>query len=255
MVLAVGPITQNSVGSNTASLTVAAATGGNGPYTYQWYRSPTGTFSPGVGTLISGATSLTLNDTGLIPNSQYYYEVVVTDTGNSNATANSAELSVVTTAQQLSQNAFTMTTIAGVVDPTVSFGGTIPVMVDASEVETLYPGDPVMIVDSAGGVPKVTLCTADSDECLGFVNYNIKTVGFVAGDAMEISIGGNTQYLYATGAIARGVEVVLDRTNNGVKAANGSGGENIVGWAYDKATALGQLIRVRLKTPSFLFDA
>src|SRR6185312_7824244 len=96
MSLAVGPITQNSVADTTASLTCAAATGGVGPYTYQYYKSTTTGFSPGAGNIISGATALTLSDSGLIPNTTYYYKVVVTDTGNSNATATSAQLAVVT---------------------------------------------------------------------------------------------------------------------------------------------------------------
>jgi hypothetical protein len=40
-----------------------------------------------------------------------------------------------------------------------------------------------------------------------------------------------------------------------VKAATGSTGKRIVGFAFDKATLPGQLIRVSLKTPSFELDS
>jgi hypothetical protein len=60
MTLTAGAITQTAVTDTTASLVVAAATGGTRPYTYQWYRSTTSGFSPGGGNIISGATALTL---------------------------------------------------------------------------------------------------------------------------------------------------------------------------------------------------
>lgn len=252
MSLAVGPITQNSVASTTSSLTCAAATGGTGPYTYQWYKSTTSGFSPGAGNIISGATSLTLSDSGLIPNTTYYYVVVVTDTGNGNATANSAQLTVVTTPQVLSQNQFQLSPIVGMIDLRFPYNS-VSVMIDTSQATALYPGAAVKMVDSADGVPKVVGCSANSDEVLGFINYDIKTVAFTAGMPAEISMAGNVMYLYATGAISRGVQVSLDITTmGGVRSASGHTGDDIVGWAYDKASAAGALIRVFIKTPSFL---
>jgi hypothetical protein len=60
-------------------------------------------------------------------------------------------------------------------------------------------------------------------------------------------------YLYATTAIARGAQVQLDiSTVGGVAAKVGSSGADIVGFAFDKAAAVGALIRVRLGVPSFL---
>lgn len=253
MSLAVGPITQIAVQDTTAQLSCAAATGGVGPYTYQWYKSTTTGFSPGVGNIITGATSLTLNDTNMIPNTIYYYKVVVTDTGNSNATATSSQLAVTTTPQSLNPNQFAETQLAGVVDLRYAFN-TVSVQIDSTQATPLYPGAAVKIVDSANGVPKVVGCAANSDEVMGFINFDIKTVQFVAGSLAEISMGGNVIYLWATGAIARGVQVSLDLSSMAaVRSAAGNTGDNIVGWAYDKATAAGQLIRVSLRTPSFLF--
>ena len=60
----------------TLSLLGTAASGGTGPYTYQWYR----TFSAvGVYLAVAGATSLTLADTGLAAEQEYSYSLKATD--------------------------------------------------------------------------------------------------------------------------------------------------------------------------------
>jgi hypothetical protein len=79
------------VGNTTASVAVTAGTGGTSPYTYQWYRSATSGFTPGSGNSVSGATGLTLNDTGLTNGTTYYYVDKVTD--NASSTANSNQTS------------------------------------------------------------------------------------------------------------------------------------------------------------------
>lgn len=251
MTLTAGALSTVSVTSTTASLSSAVATSGTAPYTYQWYRSTTTGFSPGGGNIVAGATALTLNDSGLIPGTQYYYVVVVTDSAGSPATANSAQLSVSTQAPVQNPNQFAQAPYLGMIDMRFPYNS-ISVLIDQSQVSALYPGSAVKIVDSIGGVPKVVGCAANSDEVLGFINFDIKTVSFVAGVPAEISMGGNVMFLYATAAIARGVQVVPDlSTNGGVAPASAHTGSRIVGWAYDKASAPGQLIRVFLKTPSF----
>lgn len=105
MPLTVGPITQTLVGPTTASLVCAPATGGTGPYTYQWYMlraslvQPATPFIPSSASLISGATSLTLLAQKLNYNTAYYFICQATDTGNSNLTANSVEWGLVTAQQ------------------------------------------------------------------------------------------------------------------------------------------------------------
>ncbi len=249
MSLTAGALSQVSVGSNTASLLSAVATSGTAPYAYQWYRSTTNGFTPGAGNLIAGATSLTLNDTGLIPNVTYYYKVVVTD--NVSATATSSQLTVVTATASLSQNQFAMAPFLGTIDQRFPYN-TSPGLIDVSQATPLYAGSAVKMVDSVDGVPKLVGCSADSDEVLGFINFDVKTTAFVAGVACEISKDGNVIYLYATTAIARGAQVQLDVINGGVAAVTPSSGADIVGWAYDKAVSPGTLIRVFVKTPTFL---
>jgi len=250
MVVAAGALTLVSVSSTTVNATSAVATGGTGPYTYQWYRSTTSGFSPGGGSLISGATSLTLADTGLIPNTTYYYKVVATD--SLAATGTSSQLTAVTSVPVQSPNQFAQSAFLGMIDLRFPLNS-VSVLVDVSQATALYAGSAVKMVDSADGVPKVVGCAANSDEVLGFINFDIKTVQFLAGAPAEISMSGNVMYLYATTAIARGAQVQLDlSTNGGVAAVVGASGADIVGWAYDKASAAGALIRVYIKTPSFL---
>lgn len=252
MSVTAGALSQNSVGANQASLSSAPASGGTGPYTYQWYRSTASGFSPGVGNLIAGATSLALSDSGLIPLTAYFYKVVATDTGAGNATDTSAQLAVTTLSQSLSPNQFQQSAVLGMIDMRFPYNS-VSVQIDASQVGALYAGAAVKMVDSADGAPKVVGCAADSDEVLGFINFDIKTVQFVAGSVAEISMAGNVMYLFATGAIARGAQVSLDLTTmGGVRSAAGNTGDDIVGWAYDKASAAGALIRIFIKTPSFL---
>lgn len=252
MSLAAGAISKVSSTSTTANLVVAAATGGTGPYTYQWYRSTTTGFTPGGGNIIAGATALSLADTGLIPNTAYFYKNIVTDTGNSNVTATSSQLEVDTSSVDQSQNVFSQSPILGMIDQRFNYN-TTPCEVDVSQSGVLYPGQAVKMVDSADGVPKVVGCTADADEVFGFINYDIKSRSYAAGAACEVSQAGNVMYLYAANAIARGAQVQLNFIAPGSVAAKvGSSGADIVGYAFDKASAGGALIRVKLGVPSFL---
>lgn len=249
MATTAGVISLVSVGQNSAVLSATAASGGSAPYTYQWHRSTTSGFSPSGGTAIAGATSLSLSDSGLIPNTQYYYKIVATDSGAVSGT--SAQLGVQTSVPVLSQNSFGQAPFLGQIDMRFDYN-TVSVQIDATQVGTLYAGQAVKIVDSADGIPKVVACSANSDDCFGFINYDIKSAGYVAGSRAEISQAGNVIYLYATTAIARGAQVQLDlSTAGGVAAKVGSSGADLVGYAFDKAPAAGALIRVRISSPSF----
>ena len=84
--LVTGAISVVSLNSTALSLASTAASGGTGTLTYQWYRSKTANFTPGTGTLIAGATSLTLVDIGLDTDSVYFYKLRVTDSLSVTAT-------------------------------------------------------------------------------------------------------------------------------------------------------------------------
>jgi hypothetical protein len=94
MSLTAGTITVGNVTDVTINVLSTAATSGSSPYTYQWYRSTVSGFTPGSSTLISGATSLTLQDKGLKSGVIYYYVIVVTDSIPN--VADSAQVSVQT---------------------------------------------------------------------------------------------------------------------------------------------------------------
>lgn len=251
MTITAGVLSQNSVGSTTAQLSATAATAGTGPYTYQWYKSTASGFSPGGGNIIAGATALTLSDSGLTPNTIWYYKVVATDTGHSNDTVTYTQLAVTTTPASMSPNSFSQSPTLGQIDLPYNYN-TVAVQIDASQATALYAGSAVKIVDSAGGVPKVVAISAEADEVFGYINFDIKNVAFLAGDAAEVSQGGNVMWLYAGGAIARGVQVTPVLLQPGtVQSAAGNTGDDIVGWAFDKAVAAGDLIRIKLLCPSF----
>ncbi|OGZ05239.1 MAG: hypothetical protein A2845_02910 [Candidatus Lloydbacteria bacterium RIFCSPHIGHO2_01_FULL_49_22] len=116
---------------SSIDLSSSEATGGIAPYIYQWYRSISSGFTPGVGNILSGQTSLTLSDTGLSPATIYYYKLRVTD--GVPATADSSEFSVVTLAPPATSFTFagpssgTMATASGnfIVTPDGEYTGTI----------------------------------------------------------------------------------------------------------------------------------
>lgn len=252
MALTAGAITQTSVSSNSSVMAVATATMGTAPYvSYQWYRSTTTGFSPGPSNIITGQVAQTLNDSGLIPNTVYFYKNIVTDSASPAATATSTQLSVTTTPTQLSQNQFAMAPIVGSADLNFNYN-TMSAQVDVSAgANLLYQGQAVKIVaNTLGGVPRVIACNGITDNVFGFVNYNVKNISFGVGQNLEVSSAGNVIWLYATGAITQGARVCLDTSATaGVQATGATA--TVVGWAIDGAAAAGTLIRVHLTCPSF----
>lgn len=251
MATTAGVLSQVSVSSNSAVLSSAVATGGTAPYSYQWYRSTTTGFSAGPSNIITGATSLTLNDSALIPNTVYFYKVVATDSSSPAVAGTSAQLSVTTTLVQLSQNQFAQSPIVGQPDLNFNFN-TMSMQVDTSAgANVLSQGQFVKIVaNTLGGIPRVVAASAITDNVVGVVNYNIKNISFAVGQNLEVSSAGNVVWLYATAAITQGARVCLD--TSAVAAVQPTGASaTVVGWAIDGAAAAGSLIRVHLTCPSF----
>lgn len=250
MTYAAGALSKVLVNQTTAILSSAAATGGTGPYTYQWYRSTTNSFSPGAGNILSGQTALSLNDSGLTPGQTYYYVVVATDTGNGNATANSAQLTVIMEPAQ-NQNQFAMSPIVGMVDMQVGPTNVISAQVDVSVASAsapnnvIYGGQAVKVVaNTAGGILKVAPCTASNDQAIGFVVYNVKDIQYVAGQNLEVALFGSVVWCFATGAITQFARCCLDVTYVGGVQATGNSA-TVMGWAFDGVAAAGP-IRVML---------
>lgn len=142
-------------------------------------------------------------------------------------------------------NQFAMTPEVGDLD--LQFPGQVlTAQVDASST-SIVPGQPVKIVDSAGGLPKVTALTANTDKTFGFAIRNLKDAQIDAGEPIEIAFFGAVMYMTAGAAIARGANVEVVYTTNKVIT---SGGTNpIVGKALDKAAANNDVIRVFIPAP------
>ena len=245
MTITASSLSQVAVAATTVTVLSGAATGGIAPVTYQWYRSTTSGFTPGSGNSVSGGTSLTLNDSGLIPNTTYYYEMVATDSTAS--TASSSQIAIVTTAPTLSQNAFAQSPFVGVVDLTIGSTNVIAAIIDASAGTNLYyPGQFVKIVaKNNGGLPSVIGCSAKNDHAFGAIRFNIKDLSYGAGQKCEVAMWGTVIWCYATGAITQFNEVCLDTTSPGGVQATGNTA-TFVGTAIDGAANAGVLIRVLL---------
>ncbi len=251
MAVTAGALSKVLVGQTVANLSSAAATGGTGPYTYQWYRSTTSGFTPGAGNLISGATALSLADSGLIPGTTYYYEVIATDTGAGNATSDSSQLTVIMDPGQ-QPNQFSQSSVVGVVDMRVGPTNVMAAQIDASVANLaapyniVYPGQAVKIVaHNGGGILQIQPCSANSDDCIGFVKWNFKDIQYTAGQNCEICLWGTVVWLVSTSAITQMARACLDVTVVGGVQATGNSSV-VMGWAIDGAAAAGSLIRVML---------
>lgn len=251
MATTAGALSKVLVGPDSASLLSAVATGGSAPYTYQWYRSTVGSgFTPDGTNIISGATALSLSDSGLANQTNYWYKVIAIDSGAVASTSSALAITTMAAASP-SISQFALSPALGELDLAYNYNS-ISVMLDSSQVGAAISGQAVKIVNSAGGVPKVVVCSANTDEVFGFLNFNFKKTVFFAGDYAEISQKGNVIHLFATTAIPRGSQVTLDVTTiGGVGVLVGSSGADVCGFALDQG-AIGGLIRVEVNVPSFL---
>lgn len=147
----------------------------------------------------------------------------------------------------LNINQFAMSTVQGQVD--LEFNSSVvSAAVDSTQVVPLIAGQAVKIVDSASPLPKVVSLASSAEGAFGFVVRNLKDANFPANAKLEIAQDGTTMYMTAGAAIARGVAVEFDYANNRVIAAAGINPR--IGYAYDKAAALGDLIRVVIRVPA-----
>lgn len=265
MALAIGSLTKVSVGATTASLLAPAATGGTGSIAYQWYRSTSSPPNIGTDTIVTGATSLSLSDSGLTPGTVYYYQVVADDSGDE---ASSAVLTVTTSAQSPDPNQFTQAPMLGMLDQHLNYN-TVACLFDPAGSGTLVAGQAVKfsaasdqgtgIAGAGNGEILVEPSDDESDDICGFVNYDIKSAVFAPGDRMQVSMTGNVMYLYAALALTRGDYVTSlpsgedGGCNGGVVPATGSSGNPIAGVALDTA-AIGTLARIRIMAHSHLDD-
>lgn len=148
----------------------------------------------------------------------------------------------------LNPNQFDQSVVKGQLDLKMQ-PSVISCQVKSDESTPLVPGQAVLMVDSAGGVPKVTAATTDEEDIFGFVVRNNKQSSFAAGEAVEIAMGrGCVMYMEAGAAVARNAQVQVVITGQKVITA-AVGDHRIVGRALDKAAADADLIRVWIDLP------
>lgn len=242
MAYVAGALSAVKLGSNYAQLLSGPATGGTGPYTYQWYKSFTTGFTPGSAYLIPGATALAFTDTQLLPATHYFYRVVATDLGAGSATVNSAELDALTVAgSPVEMNQLVQTPVIGMTDQPQN-PNTKSVVMDSSYGGAAVPGTAVKQIAPTGvtsgsglnTLPHVIPCTADDDVVFGFIQYNPRDTGYTGGSPMEVSKTGNVQWQVATANGVAGDAMQLDLSvPGGLQSAVGSSGASICGRALD----------------------
>lgn len=147
----------------------------------------------------------------------------------------------------LNINQFKQSPVKGEMDlqlnPTIIAG-----QLDVTSAGNLLPGTAVKMVDSAGGVPKFVEISAATDDVYGFLVYDIKKQNFDAYDAVQVACMRNSvMYMEASAAIARNAQVMP--VVSGWKVATATSSQRIIGRAFDKAAADGDLIRVTIDLP------
>jgi len=147
----------------------------------------------------------------------------------------------------LNINQFAQTPVQGEIDMTVQGVQIVSGLVSSSESVALIPGQAVKVLDTASGVPTVTAVTSNTDVVFGFVTRNFKDANYPADSRLEIALNGTFMFMTANGAISRLGAVELDYAANKVGPAAGI--NPTVGYAYDKAAANNDLIRVFIETP------
>lgn len=145
-------------------------------------------------------------------------------------------------------NQFSQLPVLGQMD--LEFAGSVVSgQVDSTQATALIAGQPVKIVNSVGGAPKVIALASQTDNVFAFVARNLKDATFPAITRLELALRNSVMYMNSGGAIARGGAVNIDINNVGnVLAWDGT--SPVIGWAYDEATAANQLIRVYIEAPT-----
>lgn len=123
----------------------------------------------------------------------------------------------------------------------------VSAQVNDGEAVALVPGQAVKVANTLGGVPKVTALAANSDYPQGVVLYNLKNASFPALAPLELGMYGTIVYMTAGGAIARFGQV--ENVYTTLKVIASVGVNPVLGIAYDKAVADGDVIRVLLQVP------
>lgn len=150
----------------------------------------------------------------------------------------------------LNINQFKLTPVQGLMQNLGSGSNVFTMQIDPNSSATYVPGQAVKIVNTAGGVPQVTALTANTDEAVAFICYDQKNPNWTGGDYVEVALYGSVMYMTAGAAINRFAKVEVVYNTNKVIANAGT--NPVVGFAFDKALADNDLIRVYIQTASIV---
>jgi hypothetical protein len=143
-------------------------------------------------------------------------------------------------------NEFSMSAKKGQLASRTAFNSDICRILDTS-VNTFYGATAVKLVDDTE--KEITVEKAGVlDQIYGFVQYNSKKNARVGGDRVDVLGENEIMYMEAGGAFNRGAELEYNPTGDKVIVAGGTNTK--IGLALDKSTADGDLVRVKIKTPS-----
>ncbi|HVN67640.1 MAG TPA: hypothetical protein VMT55_04640 [Candidatus Sulfotelmatobacter sp.] len=255
MAYVMGTVTPGTPTNNSVKLDWTAASGGTGPYSYKVYRDTVDSFTPGPGNLIAtlGTGVLTYTDTGLFPNTQYYYKVQSVDTGNADTTADSAQVSVLTQPYQQQMNQFSPEPYIGMLDQSYNYN-TKAVIIDPTVATLLYAGQAVKRSQptTQQTTPFVKPCTLATDDIWGFLTYSYKDPSFTGSMTATVAQTGDVLYLFCTvdGDLTTQRYGELDlATVGGVKPGVTNDGNTIAVEFLDPPVA-GTLIRCQVVAPN-----
>lgn len=146
----------------------------------------------------------------------------------------------------LSLNQFQPTTVPG--QPDLQFGGSVVTCEVASTQATpIIPGQVVKIADTNSKIPQILGLAANTEASFGVALRNPKDVNFPALSRVEVGIAGTVVYMTAGAAIARFAKLEFVYTTN--KVITNAGTNPVMGYAFDKAAADGDIIRVYILNP------
>ena len=255
MAYVMGVVTPGTPGPSSENLVWTAASGGTGPYSYVIYRSTATGFIPGAGNQVGtvGVGILTFTDTGLFPNTQYYYVVQSVDTGNASATENATQVSALTAPFFQSMNQFQMTPFLATLDQAYNYN-TKSYMIDPGVTGLVYPGAAVKRTQpsTTEGIRFCTPCTSAADACIGFIIYSYKDPYFTGLSTVHLAQEGDVIRLFCTvtGNLTTQPFGELDlATVGGVKPGSGSDNNTVVVEFLDPPVA-GTIVRCQVKVPN-----
>jgi lysophospholipase L1-like esterase len=210
---------RTAIGLTTASVTATAASGGTVPYTYQWQRATDSSGIPGTFTNVAGATSITLNDTGLSNATKYWYRLIVTDNLSATFTTNAVSVTTVDpTAFYIGEIGDSITAGTLITDPTwIAFSPLIQ-----SFLSTYYNGSKKINICNQG-IPSMTTANWSPGQTVyingarAFAAYGIKLISIQlgtndsnSGNNMSATTFSTNLTSICTALVALGYKVMLD---------------------------------------------